>query len=220
MEAEGKVADRCQMNREIKERNSIREQIRKIAEEITKLITEKARSIYERYKEFRRNLGDPEGAGKDAGYPGAAADRDRFFERTAGRITAIKRSADETEQEIARTDKRIEQLKAAIKAKEESISERFRRLKERRSAYHDGADAGSAGSGEGGALQSTREDIDSFLRELKTQERASEEKRDDSISKREDRELKQKRSATSKERGDDARSIEAPKRSRGQGLSL
>ena len=220
MEAEGKVADRCQMNREIKERNSIREQIRKIAEEITKLITEKARSIYGRFEKLRRTLGDPEGTGADAGSSRTTASGDRFLARTAGRITAIKRSADETEQEIARTDKRIEQLKAAIKAKEESISERFRRLKERRSAYHDGADAGSAGSGEGGALQSTREDIDSFLRELKTQERASEEKRDDSISKREDRELKQKRSATSKERGDDARSIEAPKRSRGQGLSL
>ena len=220
MEAEGKVADRCQINREIKERNSIREQIRKIAEEITKLITEKARSIYERYKEFRRNLGDPEGSGRDAGNPRTAAGGDRFLARAAGRITAIKRAADETESEIARTDKHIEQLKAAIKAKEESISERFRKLKDRRASYRDGADAGPVGVGDSGTLQSTRDDIASFLRELDTQERASEEKRDDSISKRKDRELKQERSATSKEQRDEARSINAPKRSRGQGLSL
>ena len=220
MEKEGKVADRCQINREIKERNSLREQIRKIAEEITKLITEKARAIYERYKEFRRNLGDPEGSGRDGGNPRTAAGGDRFSERTAGRITAIKRAVDETEQEIARTDSRIAELKKKIRDKEESISERFRKLKDRRASYHVGADAGSAGSGDCGTLQSTREDIDSFLRELKTQERASEEKRDDSISKREDRELKQKRSATSKERSDEGRIIKAPKRSRGQDLSL
>ena len=220
MEAEGNVADRCQINREIRERNSIREQIRKIAEEITKLITEKARSIYERYKELRRNLGDPEGSGRDADDLGTAADGDRFLARATGRITAIKRAADETEQEIARTDSRIAELKKKIRDKEESISERFRKLKDRRASYHDGADAGSTGSGDSGALQSTREDIDSFLRELKTQERASEEKRDDSISKREDRELKQKRPATPKEQGYDGRSVETPKRIRGQGLSL
>ena len=220
MEAEGKVADRCQINREIRERNSIREQIRKIAEEITKLITEKARSIYGRFEKLRRTIRDPEGSGRNAGDSRTAAGGDRFSERTAGRITAIKRAADETESEIARTDSRIAELKKKIRDKEESISERFRKLKDRRASYHVGADAGSAGPGDCGTLQSTREDIDSFLRELKTQERASEEKRDDSISKREDRELKQKRSATSKERSGDARSIEDPKRSRGQGLSL
>ncbi|MBO4459654.1 MAG: MobA/MobL family protein [Clostridiales bacterium] len=220
MEVEGNVADRCQINREIKERNSIREQIRKIAEEITKLITEKARSIYERYKELRRNLGDPEGSGRDADDLGTAAGGDRFLARAAGRITAIKRAADETEQEIARTDSRIAELKKKIRDKEESISERFRKLKDRRASYHDGADAGPAGSGDNGALQSTRGDIDSFLRELKTNERASEEKRDDSISERKDRELKQKRPATPKERGYDGRSVETPKRIRGQGLSL
>ena len=220
MEAEGNVADRCQINREIRERNSIREQIRKIAEEITKLITEKARSIYERYKEFRRNLGDPEGSGRDADNLGTAAGGDRFLARAAGRITAVKRAADETEQEIARTDSRIAELKKKIRDKEESISERFRKLKDRRASYNAGENAGSVGSADGGLLRSTREDIDSFLRELKTYERASAEKRDNSISERKDRELKQERSAAPKERGYDGRSVETPKRIRGQGLSL
>ncbi len=140
MESEGKIADRCQINREIKERNSIREQIRKTVSEITKLITEKARTIYDRYKELRRHRGDLEFAGADAGDPGKAAGGDRgivsgkrFLERAAGRITAIKRASDETEQDITKTDKRIEQLKQTITAKEETINERFKRLKDRRS---------------------------------------------------------------------------------------
>lgn len=34
MEADGIIADRCEMNREVRERNSIRIQIRKLAKEI------------------------------------------------------------------------------------------------------------------------------------------------------------------------------------------
>ena len=220
MEAEGKVADRCQMNREIKERNSIREQIRKIAEEITKLITEKARSIYERYKELRRSLGDPEGAGKDAGYPGAAADRDRFFERTAGRITAIKRAAYEAEQEIAGTDTRIAKLREAIHEKEVKIHERFRKLQDRRSSRHDGEDAGPVGNKDTGILRSTRDDIESFLGELEAQERASEEKRYHSLLERKDRDAEQERSQSEEEQGDTRSRNEGQERSRGYEISL
>lgn len=220
MEAEGKLADRCQINREIRERNSIRQQIREITGVITKLITEKARSIYGRFEKLRRALGDPEGARADAGHSGASAAGDRFSARAAGRIAEVKRAADDTEQSIERTDKRIIELKAMIKEVKDNIYERFERLKSRRASLLDGADAGSVGTGAGGTLQSTREDIDSFLRELKTNERASAEKRDNSISEREDRELKQKRSATQEERSGNGRSIKTPKRSRGQGLSL
>lgn len=55
MEAKGKIAERCQMNREIRERNSIRREIRKLAEGITEAITEKAREIYERIRKLRRD---------------------------------------------------------------------------------------------------------------------------------------------------------------------
>lgn len=41
IEAEGKIADRCQINREIKERNSLREQLKAIAQELTQLILER-----------------------------------------------------------------------------------------------------------------------------------------------------------------------------------
>lgn len=52
MEKEGKTADRCEINREIRERNSIRQQLKELAAELTKVITEKARALYERIKEF------------------------------------------------------------------------------------------------------------------------------------------------------------------------
>lgn len=227
MEAKGKVADRCQINREIRERNSIKQQIREIAGEITKLITEKARSIYGRFEKLRRTFGDPEGARADAGHLGAPAGGDRFSARAAGRIAEVKRAADDTEQAIARTDQRIIEIKNMIKEAKNNIYERFERLKARRAAFRDGGyaeaageAAGSIGSTARGELRSTQDSIDSFLRELEAKERASEEKRDNSISERENRELKQKRSATQEERSGEGRSIEPPKRSRGQGLSL
>ncbi len=227
MEGEGKIADRCQINRDIKERNSIREQVRKAVSEITKLITGKARAIYDRYKELRRHRGDLEFAGADAGDPGKAAGGNRgivpgkrFLERAAGRITAIKRAADETEQDIAKTDKRIEQLKQMITAKEETINERFKRLKDRRSLMYSGESSGAVGTGNSGELQSTREDIESFIRDLDTKERASEEKRDNSISERKDRELKRERSSTPEEQRDDGGRSEGQKRSRGHQISM
>ena len=227
MEAEGRPADRCQINRDIKERNSIREQIRKTVSEITKLITEKARAIYDRYKEFRRHRGNLEVAGADAGNPRKTTGGDRgiipgkrFLERAAGRITAIKRAADETEQDIAKTDKRIEQLKQTITAKEETINERFKRLKDRRSLMYSGASSGTAGAGDSGELQSTREDFESFIRGLDIKERASEEKRDNSISERRDREIKQERSSAQEEQRTDGGRAEGQKSSRGHQISL
>ena len=227
IEGEGKIADRCQINREIKERNSIREQIRKTVSEITKLITEKARTIYDRYKELRRHRGDSEIAGADAGYPRKTAGGDRgivsgkqFLERAVGRITAIKRAADETEQDIAKTDKRIEQLKQTITAKEETINERFKRLKDRRSLMYSGGSSGAVGTGDSGELQSTREDIESFIRGLDTKERASAQKRDNSISERKDRDTQQKRSSAPKEQRTNGGRTEGQKRSRGHQISL
>ena len=227
MEEEGKTDDRCQINRDIKERNSIREQIRKTVSEITKLITEKARAIYDRYKEFRRHRGNPEVAGADAGDPGKAAGGDRgivsgkqFLERAAGRITAIKRAADETKQDIAKTDKRIEQLKQIITTKVALNNERYKRLKDRRALMYSGGNSGTVGTGDSGELQSTREDFESFIRGLDIKERASEEKRENSISERKDRELKQERSSAQEEQRTDGGRAEGQKRSRGPQISM
>ncbi len=212
MEAEGKLADRCQINRDVRERNSLRKQIREITEEITKLITEKARSIYGRFEKLRRTFGDPEGAGADAGHPRTPAGGDRFLARAVGRIAEAKRAADDTEQAIARTDNRINELKNMIKEVKDNLYERFERLKARRSAHFAGEYAGGAGGEAEGDLRSTHEYIEAFLRELDTKERASEEKRQDSSAERETERPESGRRGQSEERRGNGRSTNIPKR--------
>ncbi|MCR4557110.1 MAG: MobA/MobL family protein [Saccharofermentans sp.] len=211
MEAEGKNADRCQINREVRERNSLKQQIRDIAEEITKLITEKARSIYGRFEKLRRALGDPEGARADAGSSRTTAGGERFLARAAGRIAEAKRAADDTEQAIARTDNRIIELKNLIKEAKENIYERFERLKARRNARYVGEYAGSVGSEARGELQSTQDSIGSFLRELDSKERASEEKRQDYRAEHKAERSGSDRSGSQEERRDNESRRESPK---------
>lgn len=211
MEAEGKTADRCQINREIRERNSIRQQIREITGEITKLITEKARFIYGRFEKLRRALGDPEGTRADAGHSGTSAAGDRFFARAAGRIAEVKRAADDTEQAIERTDKRIIELKNMIKEVKDNLYERFERLKARRNARNDGEYGIRVEAAEGGELRSTQEYISAFLRELDSKERASEEKRQDSFSERETEGSVPDRSGPREERSGKGRSKDSTK---------
>lgn len=215
IEKEGKIAERCQINREIKNRNSLREQMKAVAEEITQLITEKSRVIYERFKEFRGNLGNTEYAGRDAEYSRKSAGRDRKFERREskiggkfGRINEFKRTADKsskkiesTDREIAVTDQKIAELRQLVNRKETERNERFRKLKERRSSFDAGRDAGSdrgyteKANGRGAEeLRRAKDDINAFLRELDTKEENSAKKRDDSIIERANREAERERS--------------------------
>lgn len=223
MEADGKIADRCQMNRDIKKRNSFREQMRAVARELTDLITEKARAISERFKEFRGSVGYSERSRSDDGNYGNATGRagrkgsdHPKYEGRIGRIHELKRTADDTEQdtqrakrkidntdgEIAVTDKRIAELRELVQQKEADRDERIRKLKERRSAsLNDGGDAGSnrgsaetAPRGEREELRSTKDDIEDFLRELDSKEQASGEKR-------KNRENERERSHCEEERG-------------------
>ena len=208
MEARGITSERCEMNREIRARNRWMKEMKKVAGEITRLIAEKARNIFERFKKLGRSAGNAEGTGRHAGHPGEAAERDRKRELgeetltgTAGRIDAIKRAADETDREIERTDQRIAELGRAIKEKEAARNERIRKLKERRADSNAGRHAGSdripAGKDretDKTELRSTRDDITAFLRQLETEERASEEERDRRFLERADREDERSRS--------------------------
>lgn len=137
MEANGKIADRCQINRNIKELNQIREQLKEIVREITELITEKARAIYDRFKEFRRSVRDTERTGTDDRDTGKSADgnrntdnRESEIERRTGRINEIERAVNNsiketelTDREIKETDSRLSELKQLIKDKEERRNE-------------------------------------------------------------------------------------------------
>ena len=214
IEQDGKLADRCQINRNIRQRNSLREQMKELANEVTTIITEKARMILGRFKEFRGSLGNVKGAGRDAGYPGSPTGRDRGtagrepeFEGAAGRILEFKRAAnrtasdiDRTNREIEITNQRIAELKAIAERKEMERIERLERLKRRRASYNVGGDAGSerqfAGTAENRErekLRSARDDIESFLGELSSSEHASAEKRDDRIAERKDRDTTRER---------------------------
>ena len=214
IEKEGKTAELCQINREIKERNSLRTQMKAIATELTQLITEKARDIYGRFKKFRGSLGNAECTGKDAEYPRNSAGRDRRFdgresevEGKSERIYELKRTADKssakiesTDREIAVTNQRIAELRLLADRKEANRDERLEILKRRRSSHNVRRDAGSDRESGKSELRSTADDINNFLRELNSKERASEEKRDDSIFERENRKTERERSRIKKER--------------------
>ncbi len=215
MEVNGKIADRCQINRNIKELNVIREQLKEIAREITELITEKARVIYDRFKEFRRSARDVERTGTDDRDTGKSADGNRNInngksetERRTGRINEIERAVNSsiketelTDREIEETDSRISKLKQLIKDKEERRDERFRKLKERRRASDNvGRNAESdrqptkeSGSRNIQKLREQQEDIRAFISKLNDEERTSKEKRDNKILERNDREVERKR---------------------------
>ena len=222
IESEGKTADRCQINRGIRERNKIKAQLREITTKLTQLITEKARGIYERFAEFRGCFGNAEYSRGDAGYSGKTAGRNREFGTgelalagAAGRIVEIKRAADITGREIETTnsfidstDRKIAELIARKGRKEADRDERLRRLRKRREASgHARGDAESdRGSSETaigtvrGSLGAAREDIRAFLRELEAEESHSAEKRDHSIAERENREAQLQRSSIEAER--------------------
>ena len=152
MEKNGKTAERCQINREIRERNSLLKQLKDVAVELTKLVTEKARDIYERLKRLKRGNRDSGKAGRDDDDIGNTAGRDReagsgkpASDRTTRRIDELKRAAvgtgeeiDRTDREIEGTDRRIEELRREVAGKERVRDERLKRLRERRNAHPDG----------------------------------------------------------------------------------
>ena len=163
IEKDGNISDRMQINRDIRERNSFREQMKQLARELTEAITEKARAIYERFTDFIGHRGHSEQTRGDVGHPGGTAigvrdsdERERELERTDRRIDELKRDAGEADkdlrsgiEEIQRTDRdieatnqRIRELQELTLRKERERDERLQKLRARRAADHAGADAG------------------------------------------------------------------------------
>jgi len=86
MEASGKTADRCEMNREIKQRNQIRQKIAEQFSELSKIILLKVRELYERItgifsKEKSRRT---DKTAREAGGNGIPSGRTPGGERNAG----------------------------------------------------------------------------------------------------------------------------------------
>ena len=269
MERNGKVADRCEINRRICQRNSIREELKKLAGEITDYIIKRARELYGRFKEFTRSSGNFKSAGSDVGYFGRTAERQRevrekiggtgadtFQKRerdreykekeskpshrkgaTFGRkgrvrelerdIERLKRKITEAESAIADTDRRIKEIKQLIKEREAVLYDRINRLRKRRGLVGDDGDnsrrqretsgrkratygskqtlseriGGMHGNFRQAEIRSTGEDIRTLLAELSAAERTSEEKRDNLILERTDREVVRERYRSEAERG-------------------
>lgn len=151
IEQEGKISDRAQINREIRERNSIRDQMKQTALEITKAIADIARRIYERFERFGRGNGDTGEAGRDDGHSGKTADgigaegcSDPESERRAGRISELKRDIEQRKQETEGADTVIAKQECIVNHRKEETNERIRKLMERRKAFgRNGGDAGS-----------------------------------------------------------------------------
>ncbi len=227
MEKDGRIAERCQINRDVRERNSIREEMVRLAKEITEAIITKAGEIIERFKGIRGSVGayrDAAGDDRDYGVTGSG-DRDsetgkQYVKGTVGRINGFKRTVksavketEDTDREIAETDNAIERIARVIMERKESINERLKRLRERRTvSQYDGESAGRGGiicdtelTACRGELDTTGSELKAFIRELNTKERASEEKRDDSISERADREAGESRYGSERERETDTK---------------
>lgn len=151
MERDGKVADRCEINRRIRQRNSIREELKKMAKEITDYIIKKAGELYGRFKEFTRSAGHSKSAGSDVGYSGRAAERQRAVGDAVGKSGADsfqKREGDRKSQEretkspdrkgtsfgrkgrVRELNQHIRQLEREIAEAESAIADTDRRIKE------------------------------------------------------------------------------------------
>ena len=112
MERKGKLSERCEVNRNIKNRNRILEGIRDLTKEIKDYILEKVRPVIEG---IRRSVSAAKGEGRyyriDPVFGGryrCSRERSERHRETAGRIDQIKRGIEETEREIESTNREIE----------------------------------------------------------------------------------------------------------------
>lgn len=139
-------------------------------------------------------------------------------------IDAANQKLSDTDREITATDKRIDELKSLIKEKEAERNDRIRKLMERRRASGYVGTAGESNRGiqksnaelsgyaeedgdeiraetERKGLSDTADEVRKLIDNLGAKERASVKKRDDSEAERENREISNKRSGTSRSEG-------------------
>ena len=130
IEADGNISERSQINREIRQRNTLREQIKQLARDLTEAITEKARVIYERFAEFIRHRGHFDETRGDVGHPGGSTigdrgsdERENELEGTDRRIDELKRSVSESDQNLQSSIEEIQQTDRVIEAADKRIRE-------------------------------------------------------------------------------------------------
>lgn len=190
IERSGRIADKCQANRDIRERNRIREQIRNMAKEVTQFILSKAGDFIDRFTELIGSVADIRETGTAPVHSRRTAERNREAGEREQRTEYRKRQSLITEQKIAGTDRTIKELEEIKKRKEADTNERIRRLMERRrTSGTTGTAAERNRPADTGQQSKANTDTDTLIRELRAAERIAKEKRRDCETQREDREF-------------------------------
>ena len=147
MEHRGDISARCGINREIKQRNLLRQKLKQTFAEITSFIVRKARGarcpvdigmrrpkrsedIYARYTDVDRHFGNAEKAGRDGGDIGKTAGRNRITDETdfsdEGRTGRIH----ELERELSGRKPSVVKAFDIIKVTDSKIADTDRQLEE------------------------------------------------------------------------------------------
>ena len=224
MEKRGEVSDRCEVNREIKERNEKRRFLARLWQELVDFIIGKVWELYERLLRYRGVTGDArsiEQTGTDdrdhgrtaGGYREAGTgafrqpDGDSSGKGSIGRIHELERELEQRKQTADQTDLRIAELRKEVTGKEAAQNERIRKLMERRGAsLPDGTAAGSdrgsriktvGAAGRKRLIDQTTagRETDALIRSIKASIRAADSREEDSRAERDNREAKRSRSS-------------------------
>lgn len=198
MEQRGKVSDRCEYNRIIKQLNSVIMEWFQTMKALHQMIIKKARDLIGRiYDSVTGGVGYLGKARRDSGTGGKPADGNRtsasgeqgtFHSPSAksgtdwisGEIEQRKCYAFQTESNIEETDSRIEELKEQILEKVRERNERIRRLQQRRADRQSAESNGGYGTGTDRQKQGIEnatesvegekpEDTESFFRQSETE---------------------------------------------------
>lgn len=198
MEQRGKVSDRCEYNRIVKQLNSVTKEWFQTIKLFHQMIMEKARDFIGRiYERVAGGVGYSGKAGRDFGTGGKSADGNRTpsvgeqgvsytpsaeseIDRISGEIEQRKCYAFQTESDIAETDSRIAELKEQILEKAGERNERIKRLQQRRADRQSAESDGGYGTGTdrqkyriGNAAESVagkgQADTESFFRQSETE---------------------------------------------------
>ena len=130
MEENGKTSDRCRINREIRERNDLRQQLKDIGVNII----ERVKKVIEYGKaHFGGNSGDSGGSNGTGNPHGNTTTSNRFSSGTVGGNDTVKRKIDTKDDYINNIKKRIDNLKQSILTKENELKEQLPEYKNRNS---------------------------------------------------------------------------------------
>jgi hypothetical protein len=130
MEENDKISDRCQINREIRKRNAIRQQLK----EIGMSIIERVKKVIEYGKaHFGGNSGDSGGSNGTGNPYGNTTTSNRLSSGTVGGNDTVKRKIDTTEDYIKNIKTRIDNLKQSILTKENELKEQLPEYRNRNS---------------------------------------------------------------------------------------